>query len=436
VLVLTGADGRTDAFTVSAAPGVIPAAVSSGIGIAEALLFAFLGGLILNLMPCVLPVLSMKALALATHASVPAAVKRESLGYAAGVLLSFLALAAVLIALRAGGSAAGWGFQLQQPMFVGALALVMFAVGLNLSGLYQFGVGRFAGSGQALTARGGVSGSFFTGVLAVIVATPCTAPFMAAALGFAATQPAPIALAVFAALALGFAAPFVAVAFSPRLLRRLPKPGPWMDIFKQALAFPMYGAAVWLTWVLGQQAGPDGLFFLLAAALVLAFGLWVLGKAQTSQRRHAYALATAAIALLGAIGLTSRISLDPAPAAAAASAGSLAYEPYSAARLTALRAANTPIFVNATAAWCITCLVNERVALSGEGVEQAFSERGVVALKADWTNQNPEITALLSEYGRSGVPLYLYFAPGAPRGRVLPQILTESAILDAIQAGT
>jgi thiol:disulfide interchange protein DsbD len=439
VLVLVGADGRTDAFALAAAPGAVPAPSAPDLSLAAALLFAFLGGMILNLMPCVLPVLSMKALALAATSRVPGAARVEALSYGAGVVAAFAALAALLLVLRAGGAAVGWGFQLQQPLFVAALALLMFAVGLNLSGLFEVSAGRLAGAGQGAAGRGGMSGSFFTGVLAAVVATPCTAPFMAAALGYGATQAAPVAFGVFIALAIGFAAPFVALGFIPGVLKRLPRPGPWMNTLKQALAFPMYGAAAWLAWVLSLQAGSSGLLALLAAALALAFAIWSIRAAREAQKPFGRRLgvAAAAVALIGgaaalAVGIETRSGQNQV---AAASAEVLPYEPYSAARLAALRGENTPVFVNATAAWCITCLVNERVALSGDAVESAFAEKGVVALKADWTNQNPEITALLSEHGRSGVPLYLYFAPGAG-AKVLPQILTEGTVLAAVQAGT
>lgn len=432
VLVLTGVDGRTDAFAVTAEKGIVPAAPESGLGLVQAMLLAFLGGLILNLMPCVLPVLSMKALALAKNAHGPREARAEALAYGGGVLVTFLSLAALLIVLREGGQAAGWGFQLQQPIFVAGLALLMFAVGLNLSGLYEFNIGRLAGAGQNLASSGGATGSFFTGMLAVVVATPCTAPFMAAAIGFAATQSAAVALSVFFALAVGFAAPFVLVGVSPALLRRLPRPGTWMDVFKQVLAFPMYGAAIWLIWVLSQQTGPDGLFAVLGAGLALAFAFWAYGISQRAQR-SGFGRIAAIVGLVLAVALTAMVGRSQPAQASRASAASFPYEPYSATRLAELRGAGKAVFVNATAAWCITCLVNERVALSGGAIGDAFTKAGVVALKADWTNQNPEITALLSQYGRSGVPLYIYVPPGG-EPKVLPQLLTESIVLAAMDS--
>jgi thiol:disulfide interchange protein DsbD len=439
VLVLTGADGRVDALEIEATPGAVPVSSvmllrmsDNDIGIAEALFFALLGGLILNLMPCVFPVLSMKALALAAKREAPEAAKASALAYGAGVLLSFAVLAAALIGLREAGAAIGWGFQLQQPVVVAALALLMFAVGLNLSGLYEIGGGSFGGAGEKLTRRSGTMGSFFTGVLAVIVATPCTAPFMGAAMGFALTQSAALALAIFLALGAGFAAPFVALGFMPHILKLLPRPGAWMTTLRRVLAFPMYGAAIWLVWVLNFQAGSEGVLATLTAGLVLAFALWAYsGSQDTSGTRRTAALMTAAVAFAASVAIASHAGAGAPPAAAAHVEGesALGYEPYTAARLAGLRAEGRPVFINATAAWCITCLVNERIALSGDALKGAFAEKNVAALKADWTNRDSDVTALLSAQGRSGVPLYLYFAPGADKPVVLPQILTESTLL-------
>ena len=434
VLVSTAADGNPDAFALSATPGPVPAAPAATLGLVNAALFAFLGGLILNLMPCVLPVLSMKALALAKAAGDRVEARAEALSYGAGVVAAFLSLAVLLLVLRAGGMAVGWGFQLQQPLFVAGLALLMFAVGLNLSGLYEVSAGGLEGVGQSTVAKGGALGSFLTGLLAVVVATPCTAPFMAAALGFAATTSAAAALTIFFALALGFAAPFVVLGFSPAALKFLPRPGPWMIIFRQVLAFPMYGASVWLVWVLSQQVGPDGLFALLGAGLALAFAFWAFGAAERAKGRgHVIGLSAALLGLIVMVVLAARVGESKAqPAATAEAASALHYEPFSAARFAALRDGGQPVFINATAAWCITCLVNEKVALSNPLVAKAFADKGIVALKADWTNQNPEITALLAAYGRSGVPLYLYVPAKGADPVVLPQLLTESIVLAAI----
>jgi thiol:disulfide interchange protein DsbD len=445
LLVLTGADGRVDALNVEAEPGAIPAAsvtliqnVQSDVGLLQALFFAFLGGLILNLMPCVFPVLSMKALALAAKREAPAKAKISALAYGAGVLLSFLAFAVVLAAFRAGGASLGWGFQLQQPLFVAALALLMFGIGLNLAGLYEIGgSGRLANAGGKLAGKEGALGSFFTGVLAVAVATPCTAPFMGAAMGYALAVSGAMSLAVFAALGLGFAAPFMLLGLWPRALRVLPRPGTWMTTLRQVLAFPMFGAAIWLVWVLSQQTGSDGVLAVMAAALALSFGLWIYGRSQLAQgRSRTLGFVAAAAAVIAAIMLVpvAGAGARPTVSAAGAAEGALAYEPFSAAKLASLREEGRPVFVNATAAWCITCLVNEKVALSSVRVADAFATRKVAALKADWTNQDSEITALLASQGRSGVPLYLYYAPGAEKPSVLPQLLTESTVMAALDA--
>jgi thiol:disulfide interchange protein DsbD len=441
VLVLTGADGRVDALNIEAEPGAVPASSvtlierGSDPGFVQALLFAVLGGLILNLMPCVFPVLSMKALALAAKREAPHLAKMSALAYGGGVLLSFLALGCALILFRAGGASLGWGFQLQLPLFVTALALLMFAVGLNLSGLYQIGGGATANLGGRLVDKNGASGSFFTGVLAVVVATPCTAPFMGVAMGYALTTNAGIALAVFAGLGLGFAAPFMLLGLWPAALRVFPRPGAWMNTLRQMLAFPMYGAAIWLVWVLSFQAGSDGVLVALSAALALSLGLWIYGRSQTADgTRRRIGFAAAAVAILAALLLVpvSGFGARPAAAVNAAPEGALAYEAFTAAKLQSLRQAGRPVFVNATAAWCITCLVNEKVALSGGRLAEAFATRKVAALKADWTNQDSEITALLASNGRSGVPLYLYYAPGAEKPAVLPQLLTESTVMAAL----
>jgi thiol:disulfide interchange protein DsbD len=434
VLVLTSQDGSVQALSVSAATGAVPQGGGQSMGLGLALLFAFLGGLILNLMPCVLPVLAIKALAVAGHASGhKGAAAREGLAYGAGAILSFLALGGAVILLRAGGAAIGWGFQLQDPRVVAGFALVMFAVGLNLSGVFELPFGLSAG--DSLTRRGGAVGAFFTGVLAVAVAAPCTAPFMATAIGFALTQGEAVALGVFAALGLGFAAPFMLIGLVPPLQRLLPKPGAWMLVFKQFLAFPMYGAAAWLLWVVAQQAGEMALASVLAAAIALAFGIWAwslrassrgAGKAfATLAALAGFALTIAGVAFAGS-GETGKSNLPQA-------VGALNPEPYSPARLSELRTQNRPVFVDATAAWCITCLVNEKAALSSPAVAAAFARTHTAYLVADWTRRDAAITALLESHGRSGVPLYLYYRPGAAEAEVLPQILTTDVVLAAVE---
>ena len=437
VLELTSSDGSVQALNIHALPGAVPAAhftQASNMTLPLALVFALLGGLILNLMPCVLPILAMKALAVANKAHVDRGeAAREGFAYGAGTVLSFVVLGSAVALLRAGGEAVGWGFQLQEPLAVAGFALLIFAVGLNLSGVFEIGGG--ITGGDAFTRKGGALGAFFTGVLAVAVAAPCTAPFMAAALGFALTQGPTLAGLVFVALGIGFAAPFVAIALSPGLLRLLPKPGVWMLRFRQALAFPMYGAAAWLLWVLTQEAGPDGLVAAMGAMIALAFAGWAWGASRraTSHWRHVGAV-TALIALLaGAFSYSFVAAAQPAAVSVSSVAPpGIATEPYTPARLAALRAQHRAVFVDATAAWCITCLVNEKVALSGAPVREAFAAQHIAYLVADWTNRDPAITALLSAYGRSGVPLYLYYAPSADTAKVLPQILTEADVLAAI----
>jgi thiol:disulfide interchange protein DsbD len=434
VLVLKSSDGSVQALNVNAAVGAVPAATfvatSAGAGETDvtlglSLLFAFLGGLILNVMPCVLPILALKALALARHAD--AGARAESFAYAVGAVVTFALFGLAIVLLRETGTAVGWGFQLQEPLAVAGFALLMLAVGLNLSGLFEVGT---VTAGESLTRQGGVTGAFFTGVLAVAVAAPCTAPFMAAALGFALTQSVTTALAVFVALGVGFALPFLALGVWPGALSFMPKPGPWMLRLKQFLAFPVYATAAGLVWVLAQQTGPSGLGAILAAmvALALALWLWSVTRDLSGRGRVVGLVAALLIALAGLAGLSLLRTAGATAAVAAKTVG----EPYTAAKLAQLRAANTPVFVDATAAWCITCLVNEEAVLSKQPVKDAFAAKKVVYMVADWTNRNDEITQLLKENGRSGVPMYLYYAPGAAKPVILPQILTESGVLETI----
>ena len=419
-----------------------PAPASSSISIttlASVLLLALLGGIVLNLMPCVFPVLSIKALSLLRHAERPAReTRRHGLAYTLGVLASFALLGGLLIVLRQGGAQIGWGFQYQSPGFVLLAAYLMFAVGLSLSGVFSVGAS-VAGWGSSLAARVGYSGSFFTGVLAAVVASPCTAPFMGAAIGYALTQPAAILLAVFLTLGLGLALPYLLLTHWPALQHRLPRPGRWMERVKQGLAFPMYAAAVWLAWVLAQQAGPTAVAAALGGMVAIAFAAWVFdatrGHARTAIQRSGAGLALLAVtaALLG--GQTG-LRAQPAPPAQQPAVGKPSHgaEPYSAERLQSLRRQGQPVFLNLTAAWCITCLVNERVALSDASVLQAFERAGIHYLKGDWTNEDAQITRKLGEFGRSGVPLYVYYpAHAGAEPVVLPQILTPKMVLDILQ---
>lgn len=396
---------------------------------------AFLGGLILNLMPCVFPILSMKGAALAGHGDQPSRARGHGLAFLAGVLATFIALAAALLAARAAGAAIGWGFQLQSPLVVATLSLVMLAAALNLSGLFEIGAS-LQGVGSNFAAAPGLAGSALTGVLAVIVAAPCTAPFMGPALGFALTQPAPVALAVFAALGLGFAAPFTVLAFSPSLMGRLPRPGAWMDVFRKALAFPMYAAAAWLAWVIAQQAGSEGLARLFAAGLALALAAWLFGLAQRARAQGSGGRLAMALAALSAGACIAAVAAGPqamanTQQAQAPAAGAIASEPFSPERLAALRGQGRTVLVNFTAAWCVTCQVNERLAFSSQQVASAFRRTGAAYLVADWTNRDPVIARALADQGRIGVPLYLvYGAAGNPR--VLPQLLTPATVSEAL----
>jgi len=439
------------AYEIAAKAGALPAGASglgapakasgggAALGLPLAAAFAFLGGLILNLMPCVFPILAMKAASLAGHAHDRRAAQAQGIAFLAGVLTTFLALAGVLIAVRAGGAAVGWGFQLQSPPVVAGLALLMLAVALNLSGVFEVGTS-LQGAGSGLASRQGRAGAFFTGALAVVVAAPCTAPFMAPALGWALTQSPPAALTVFLALGLGFAAPFALAAFMPGLLSRLPKPGPWMEGFKKLMAFPMYGTAAWLAWVLAVQAGNIALARVFAAAVVLALAVWLLGAAQ---RRAAAGGKPFALAGVGAaLAITATLAAvwpnyDGAASATSSAApgatASIPYEAYSPEKLAAARAAGKPVFVNFTAAWCVTCQVNEKVALTSQGVADAFKATGAVYLKADWTRKDAEIAAELAKHGRAGVPLYLVYGAKGGDGVILPQILTEGLVVRALK---
>lgn len=423
VLVLTDAAGVRTAHAIDARPGAPPPA---GLPLWQAALFAALGGLILNLMPCVFPVLAMKAMGLARlSGGARAEVRAHAASFCAGVVLSFLAVAGLLLALRAAGAEAGWGFQFTSAPFVAAMAWLMLAVGLNLSGV--FAMGGAIGAGGALAARGGHTGSFFTGVLAVAVATPCTAPFMAAAIGAALAMPPAATLLVFAAMGAGMALPYALLALAPGLAARLPRPGPWMLRLREALAFPMYAAAAWLVWVLAQLAGPDGVLVALAGGVLVALAAWALGLAQRGgSRRIGAALAAAGLGL--ALLLLPGLQASTAPLARAAGT-----EAWSEARVAALREEGRPVFVNLTAAWCISCKVNERLALDTPATRAAFAERGVAVLVGDWTRGDPAISALLRAQGREGVPLYLLYPPGAGAPEVLPQILTEGIVRDALE---
>ena len=440
LLVLTDARGQVRAYEIAAVRDPFTQAISPGeaIGLPLALAFALLGGLVLNLMPCVFPILAMKALSLVKGLteSGPAAARqrvRQGIAYTAGVLLFFAALAGLLLALRAGGAAIGWGFQLQYPPFVALMASVFFVIGLSLAGAVNLGAGLMAlGSGDS---RRGHLGAFGTGALAALVAAPCTAPFMGAALGYAVTLSWPLALAIMLTLGLGLALPFLLLSLLPGLARRLPKPGPWMETLKEVLAFPMFAAAAWLVWVLSVQTGADGVALVLGGLLLLAFGLWLRDRTRILSpgwRRWGAIVSLAALAGTLYLGIATDRLVEPTSGTGAVRSGSLPSEPYSPDRLAKAREEGRPVFVNMTAAWCITCLVNERLALSTAEVTQAFSDAGILYLKGDWTNRDPSITAYLAAHGRNGVPLYVFYPP-AGEPKVLPQILTPDLVLDGVR---
>jgi thiol:disulfide interchange protein/DsbC/DsbD-like thiol-disulfide interchange protein len=400
-------------------------------------LLAVLGGLILNLMPCVFPVLSIKAIGLVEQAKKhPAAVRAKGLVFAAGVVSSMLTLAIVLLALRAGGEEIGWGFQLQSPLFVTLMVYLLLAVGLNLSGVFEIG-GGLAGVGDGLTRGDGYRASFFTGVLTTLVATPCTAPFMAAAVGAALTQSPVVALVIFAGLGVGLSLPYLLLSFAPWTRRALPKPGAWMDTLKQIFAFPMYASAAWLLWVLAQQTSSLGLGAALMGVILIAFSGWAYQKSKSSGRSmRLTALATALAAFVVAVLLPLRFN-DVAAASTAKTAAAVpdagGWQPYDAARAAEIAAAGRPLLINFTASWCLTCLVNERNAFSDEAVQAVFRDKGVTLMKGDWTNRDPAITKALAAFGRAGVPLYVVYnaKPGSSEPLVLPQLLTATIVHDA-----
>ena len=392
-----------------------------------ALLLALAGGLILNLMPCVLPVLSLKALSLADSGRGGGHARRSALWYTAGVLLSFIALGALAIGLRAVGQALGWGFQLQQPLVIGALVYLMFAVGLSLSGVFALGH-RFAGAGHELTGRSGPAGDFFTGVLAVVIASPCTAPFMGAALAFAFATSTPVALLVFAFLGLGLALPFLLIGFVPGLAQRLPKPGAWMETLKHFLAFPMYLTAVWLLWVLGKQRGVDAIALALVGLVLLTLGLWWYQRLrlQVAPLRRALALALLLASLVPLL-LVHRLQRETANPTATADV-----VPYSAAKLAALRSEGRVVFVDMTADWCVTCKANEKAVLGREPFRAAMRQADAVFMQGDWTNVDPAISEFLEAHQAVGVPLYVVFPGDGGEGEVLPTVLTQNKVAEAL----
>jgi thiol:disulfide interchange protein DsbD len=390
---------------------------------------AFLGGLLLNLMPCVFPVLFLKGLALVNSGNEERSKLRvHGLVYAAGILVSFWALVAVLLGLRAAGATLGWGFQFQSPVFLALMAGLLFFLGLSLAGQFEIGL-TLTSAGSSLAAKQGYTGSFFTGVLAVVVATPCTAPFMGAAIGYALAQSPAVTFAVFTALALGLAAPYVVLTLQPAWTRLLPKPGAWMEVLRQAVAVPIFATVIWLAWVLAQAYGASVLASLLASFLLLAIAGWFLGRCPAKR----WAAAVAALILLAVIGISvvapgkltmASETLSPKDSAV--------WQPWSQAAVSRSLAAGQPVFVDFTASWCLSCQVNERVALNQPEVVKAFQARNVVLMKADWTRHDEAITQVLTALGRSGVPAYALYTPGQSAPQMLPEVLTPGIVTDAV----
>ena len=425
VLAIGGGQG----MLISAKPGVVAAGegAAGGESVWLTALAAFgaaiLGGLILNIMPCVFPILSLKALSLAKSGQNDRQAKTEALAYTAGVVLVCLVLGGVLLALRAAGASAGWAFQLQDPRVILFLLLLVTAIAFNLAGLFEIGTPQFINRAAAESS----SGAFMTGALAAFIATPCTGPFMGAALGAALVLPSWAALLIFAGLGLGLALPFLALGFIPALRKRLPKPGAWMETFRHVLAIPMFLTALALAWVLGRQAGIGGMTLGMGAALLLGLGLWWGGLRQSKGKSRAWL--PAAPVLVAALAAVLLVKAAPSGAEGAAQSAD-AHEAFSEQRLAALRAENKPVFVYFTADWCITCKVNERGVIATDAVKRALAGNKVTVLVGDWTNGDSSLGKFIEAHNRAGVPLYLWYVPGESEPRVLPQILTQSMLSD------
>jgi len=432
VVELSG--GRS--YEIAAVVGVVPAggpaaAPASASGVVKAAGLAFLGGILLNLMPCVFPVLFLKGLALVQASGEERRTMRgHGEVYAAGIVVSFWVLVGALLGLRAAGATLGWGFQFQSPVFVALMAGLLFFLGLSLAGQFEIGLS-LTSAGGSLAQKQGYAGSFFTGVLAVIVATPCTAPFMGAAVGYALAQSAFVTFVIFTALGLGLAAPYLALCFQPAWTRLLPRPGAWMEVMKQATAVPIFATVIWLAWVLAQTRGAWGVVALLSMFLLLAIAGWILGRWPAKRFPTVVAGAVMVAAIAACVyGVTTLAS--PVSASASVKDGS-AWEPWSQAAVDKYRAAGRPVFVDFTASWCLSCQVNERVALHSDEVNAAFKQANVALLKADWTEHDDAITAVLTSFGRSGVPAYALYAPGTGEPTLLPEVLTPGIVVDAVK---
>jgi thiol:disulfide interchange protein len=397
------------------APAASPA-TAGNVWLATLIAFAgaVLGGLILNVMPCVFPILSLKALSLARAGGDERAARHEALAYTGGAIAVCLALGATILALRAGGSTVGWAFQLQDPRVVMLLLLLTVGIALNLAGTFEVPVPQF------VNRTGSAGGAFVTGALAAFVATPCAGPFMGVALGAALLLPWPAALAVFAGLGLGLALPFLLLGYVPALRRKLPKPGLWMDTLRRFLSIPMWLTAVALAWVLGRQAGVNGMALALLVSLGFAIVLWAAGRRQVRGR----AFGVPSLAMLTAIAVAGVWLIHDRPAQAAVAGP----ETFSEAKLAQLRAAGKPVFVYFTADWCLTCKVNERIAIDTDRVQASFKAKGVAALAGDWTNGDPVLGRFIEAHNRAGVPLYLFYPAGGSEPLILPQVLTPAML--------
>jgi thiol:disulfide interchange protein DsbD len=436
-----GADAEATALLAAAgsAPAAAPRAAG---GLLLALLLAFVGGLVLNLMPCVLPVLSLKVMGFVRQSQDDGSPRawRHGLAFTVGVLVSFWTLAGVLLALRAAGQQVGWGFQLQSPVFVAFLAGLFLLLALNLFGVFEVG-SSLGAAGNFAASRRGLASSFWSGALATLVATPCTAPFMGSALGYGLAQPAPVSIAVFTALALGMASPYLVLSLQPRLLRYVPRPGAWMEGFKQLMGFVLLATVAALSWLYGRQTGVDGMARLIGALVGVGLGAWIYGRGVAPGRSPKARFLSAALAL-ALIAAAFTAGLAPAegasrqavePRASLPGADGLVWESYSPERLAELRRRGTPVFIDFTASWCLTCQVNERVALRAPEVEERLAREGIALLKADWTLRDDRITEALAAYGRQGVPLYVFHGrDGKAPGRVLPEVITPGIVLTAI----
>ncbi|WP_172730905.1 protein-disulfide reductase DsbD family protein [Pluralibacter gergoviae] len=397
-----------------------------------AMLAALLGGIILNVMPCVFPIVSLKALGLMRHDGDATSARTEGIGFLLGTLAAMMVLAGILLAIRAGGSAVGWGFQLQSPLVIAALALVILGAALNLLGVFEVGLS-MQRAGEIAIGRGAFLRSALTGALAIVVATPCSAPFMAGAIGYALVQPPAVALAIFFALAVGFAAPFTLISLFPALARRLPRPGPWMGIVKRALAFPMFGAYAWLVWVLAQQAGSTALATLLAGSVILSFAAWLYGMAQQRQmlgRGYRLMYAATALLVLAVIApLPGVMKPADAPQVARQTQAPMVWSPQAVAEN---RGHGRAIFVNFTASWCITCQVNDKTSLSTAAVKSALARTGTLYMVADSTKFNADIDDAMSQFGQGGLPLYVVYPADGGKPQVLPQVLTPAIVVNAL----